>query len=43
MKGKDHIVSGSLKNKVQSTLAQIIPETTTAEMHRKQAEPGSAE
>jgi uncharacterized protein len=42
MKGKDHVVAGSVKNKVQSTLAQVLPETVTAEMHRKQTEPGSA-
>jgi uncharacterized protein len=42
MKGKDHVVAGSMKNKVQSGLAQVLPETVTAEMHRKQTEPGSA-
>ena len=42
MKGKDHVVVGA-KNKVQSTLAQVLPETVTAEMHRKETEPGSAD
>ena len=42
MKGKDHVVVG-MKNKVQSTLAQVLPETATAEMHRKETEPGSAD
>jgi uncharacterized protein len=42
MAGKDHIVAGSFKNKIQSAVAQILPETTKAEMHRKMAEPGSA-
>jgi short-subunit dehydrogenase len=42
MKGKDHVVAGSLKNKVQSTLAQVTPEPALAEMHRKLSEPGSA-
>jgi short-subunit dehydrogenase len=42
MAGKDHIVAGSMKNKVQSTMSKVIPETAAAEMHRKQAEPGSA-
>jgi short-subunit dehydrogenase len=42
MAGKDHIVAGSLKNKIQSAVAQILPETTKAEMHRKVGEPGSA-
>ena len=41
MAGKDHVVAGSIKNKVQSTMAQVLPETVTAEMHRKQSEPGS--
>jgi short-subunit dehydrogenase len=42
MKGKDRVVAGSFKNKVQSALAQVTPETVTAEMHRKLSEPGSA-
>jgi len=42
MKGKDHVVTGA-KNKAQSALAQVLPETVTAEMHRKQTEPGSAD
>jgi short-subunit dehydrogenase len=42
MSGKDHVVAGSMKNKVQSTMSKVVPETTAAEIHRKQAEPGSA-
>jgi short-subunit dehydrogenase len=42
MAGKDHVVAGAMKNKVQSTMSKVMPETTGAEMHRKQAEPGSA-
>jgi short-subunit dehydrogenase len=42
MSGDDHIVAGSIKNKIQSAASQILPETTKAEMHRKMAEPGSA-
>jgi uncharacterized protein len=41
MAGKDHVVAGSLKNKVQSALAQVTPETAKAEVYRKLAEPGS--
>jgi short-subunit dehydrogenase len=41
MAGKDHVVAGSLKNKVQSALAQVTPETAKAAAHRKLAEPGS--
>ena len=40
--GKDHIVAGSFKNKVQSTLAHVLPDTAMAGIHRKKTEPGSA-
>jgi short-subunit dehydrogenase len=43
MDGKDHVVAGSFKNKVQATLAHVLPDTVTAGMHRKQSEPGSAD
>jgi short-subunit dehydrogenase len=42
MAGKDHIVAGAMKNKVQSTMSKVVPETTAAEIHAKQTEPGSA-
>jgi len=42
MAGKDHVIAGSFMNKVQATLAHLVPDTLTAQMHRKQAEPGSA-
>lgn len=42
MAGKDHVIAGSYKNKIEATMAHVLPDTTTAEMHRKQAEPGSA-
>jgi uncharacterized protein len=42
MAGKDHVVAGSVKNAVQSTMSKILPETVGAEQHRKMAEPGSA-
>jgi uncharacterized protein len=42
MAGKDHVVAGSMKNKVQSTMSKVVGETTAAEMHRKQAESGGA-
>ncbi len=41
--GKDQVVAGSMKNKLQAIAAQVLPETTKAEMHRKQGEPGSAQ
>jgi len=42
MSGRDHVVTGSMKNKLQSTMSKVVPETTAAEMHRRQTEPGSA-
>lgn len=39
MSGEDHVVAGSFKNKVQATMAHVLADTVTAEMHRKQAEP----
>jgi len=42
MAGKDHVVAGSFKNKAQDTMAKFVPETTAAEQHRKESEPGSA-
>ncbi len=38
MSGDDHVVAGSFKNKVQATMAHVLPDTAIAEMHRKQAE-----
>jgi short-subunit dehydrogenase len=43
MKGDDHVVAGSVKNKLQAVAAKVIPDTVKAEQHRKMAEPGSAE
>jgi short-subunit dehydrogenase len=40
MAGKDSIVAGSLMTKVQSAV-KFVPETISAEMHRKLTEPGS--
>ena len=42
MNGDDHVVAGSFMNKVQAFATNLIPDTLTAEMHRKLAEPGSA-
>jgi uncharacterized protein len=42
MRGKDHVVAGSVKNRVQDTLAKLSPAPAAAQMHRKQSEPGSA-
>jgi uncharacterized protein len=43
MAGEDKVIAGSFKNKLQGGLgSRILPETVKAELHRKQAEPGSA-
>jgi short-subunit dehydrogenase len=42
MRGDADIVTG-LKNKVQTTIANVTPATVLAERHRKMAEPGTAE
>ena len=43
MAGKDKVIAGSLKTKVQGVVSELIPPTASAEMHRKMAEPGSGE
>lgn len=42
MAGKDHVVAGSIMTKAQAAATNVLPATANAEMHRKQAEPGSA-
>lgn len=39
--GRDHVVAGSIKNRLQAVLSEITPEPLKAELHRKMAEPGS--
>ena len=41
MRGDGDVVSG-MKNKIQSSVANILPAGMLARQHRKQAEPGSA-
>lgn len=43
MAGKDHIIAGSLKTKIQGAVTKMMPDTVAAEQHRKMAEPGSAD
>jgi uncharacterized protein len=43
MEGKEKVVGGGLKNKLQTAVAGVIPDRLKAEMHRKMAEPGSDE
>ncbi len=42
MAGKDDLIAGSLKTKLQGTVSKVLPETANAELHRKLSEPGSA-
>ncbi|GAA3246277.1 SDR family NAD(P)-dependent oxidoreductase [Dactylosporangium siamense] len=43
MKGDDHVVAGSFKNKVQAVAGKVLTDPAKAEMHRKMAEPGSGQ
>jgi short-subunit dehydrogenase len=43
MAGKDHVVAGSFKNKMQAAAGHALPDPVVANFHRKQSEPGSAE
>jgi len=43
MKDGDHAVVHGMKNKAQVLASGVLSEATTAEMHRKQAEPGSGQ
>ena len=42
MAGKDHVIAGSLKTKVQAAVIGALPDAVSAEVHRSMAEPGSA-
>lgn len=41
MDDKDHVVAGSFSNKIRTTMARIIPETTQAKLHGKDTKPES--
>jgi short-subunit dehydrogenase len=43
MKGKDHVVAGSIMNKVMAGTAKVTPEAAKAQMHRAMSKPGSGE
>lgn len=42
MAGKDHVVAGSSRNKLQSAMAKVLPQRVTAKVHGAMAEPGAA-
>jgi uncharacterized protein len=39
MAGKDHVVAGSAKNRMQAGAAKVIPQTAAAAVHAKQTQP----
>jgi short-subunit dehydrogenase len=41
MAGKDHVVAGSARNKVQVAVAKALPDTLVASMHAAMSRPGS--
>jgi uncharacterized protein len=43
MAGKEKVVGGSLKNKLQAAVAGVIPDSAKAEAHREIAKPGTDE
>jgi short-subunit dehydrogenase len=43
MAGKDHVVAGATRNRVQTALAKVLPETATAAVHGAQAKPGDTD
>jgi uncharacterized protein len=43
MAGKERVVSAGIKTKAQATAAKVLPDSVKAEMHRKQAQPPTAD
>lgn len=41
MAGKDYVVAGSMKNRVQVAASRVMPETAKAATQARQTEPGS--
>jgi uncharacterized protein len=39
MDSKDHVFSESVKTKLEGAMSKVIPDSVSAEMHRKQAAP----
>jgi len=40
--GKDHVVAGSIRNKVQAVAGRVLPDRLLTAVHRKASEPGTA-
>jgi uncharacterized protein len=43
MAGKDKVIAGSFKNKLQAASGRVMPNEATAEAHKKMAAPGSGQ
>jgi short-subunit dehydrogenase len=43
MDGDQKVLGGSLKTRAQATASKVMPDSVNAQMHRKMAEPGSAD
>jgi len=43
LKDKEKVIAGSARTKVQGVAAKVLPDSRTAEMHRRMAEPGSGD
>jgi hypothetical protein len=43
MAGKERVVSASLSTKLQGRGSRFLPDSAKAELHRRMAEPGSAD
>jgi len=43
MAGKDHVITGALKNKLQAAAGYALPDPLVAKVHAAMAKPGSAE
>jgi uncharacterized protein len=41
--GKDHVVAGSAKNRLQTAAAKVLPDKVSAKAHAKNSEPGSGD
>jgi short-subunit dehydrogenase len=41
MRGKDHVVTGAVKNRLMTAMAKVTPETAKAKLHAAMSRPGS--
>ena len=42
MAGKDHVVTGSLRNKAQAVVTRLVPDAANARMQARMTEPGQS-